>query len=289
MNPFRYHIGRFWKNLIIEWVALFTILAVPLALWLDTAPSDLIHGDTKSLFNRIALGLAALLAVLVAPGLIRRQRRATVFAAVRRRLGFEPLNGQPRTRPELELFMGGDAGYDLRLLAGGVDGRPVRVGDHELAVFLPIGLLCDAIEITGWGPAEDTATVNFSYAFTPCVQTHFPRMIIRSEHLTDRVKAAAGFTPIQFESEEFSRKFHVASEDRRFAYEIVTPAFMALLLDHPGHAVLFDRCGVTIYKGVRQWTADEFETAAKLCVAVAKAVPEYVWEEYPDRLTAAGH
>ena len=43
-------------------------------------------------------------------------------------------------------------------------------------------------------------------------------------------KTKANFDDIDFESDEFSRKFYVQSSDRKFAYDVLHPRMMEFLL-----------------------------------------------------------
>ncbi|NJN14634.1 MAG: DUF3137 domain-containing protein, partial [Planctomycetes bacterium] len=53
---------------------------------------------------------------------------------------------------------------------------------------------------------------------------------LRPEHLFDKLKAAFGFDDIDFESAEFSRRFHVSGEDRKLAYDVFHPRMIEYLL-----------------------------------------------------------
>jgi hypothetical protein len=53
---------------------------------------------------------------------------------------------------------------------------------------------------------------------------------MRSESLFDRVASWVGYEDINFESDEFSRRYHVACDDRRFAYDILHARLIDYLL-----------------------------------------------------------
>lgn len=61
-----------------------------------------------------------------------------------------------------------------------------------------------------------------------------PGVEIRPEGLRDRLAAAAGWDDIDFESVEFSRRFHVKSQDKRFAFELIDPRMIEAFLGMPG-------------------------------------------------------
>lgn len=98
---------------------------------------------------------------------------------------------------------------------------------------------------------------------------------IRPEGFFDKIGEFLGFDDIDFESAEFSRKFHVSAKDRRWAFDVLHQQAMEYLLNAPkitlemqGGRVLamgsgcFDPAG---YEGA-------METAAKLVEMLPKSV-----------------
>src|SRR5208283_3583865 len=77
----------------------------------------------------------------------------------------------------------------------------------------------------------------------------FKHLNIRPENILDKFTEAIGFDPIQFESAEFSRKFHVRCEDKKFAYDIIHARMIEFLMQDPkhiyieaqSHSILFHR------------------------------------------------
>lgn len=64
-------------------------------------------------------------------------------------------------------------------------------------------------------------------------------MTIRPEGVFDKLSAAFGWDDIDFESAEFSRKFHVKAQDRRWAYDVLNQRAMAFLLESPQYEIHF--------------------------------------------------
>jgi hypothetical protein len=62
-----------------------------------------------------------------------------------------------------------------------------------------------------------------------------PRLVIRSVQVQDTLAHWLGLDPIETESEEFNRRYHVLCADRKFAFDICRPVVMEALLD--GEAV----------------------------------------------------
>jgi hypothetical protein len=53
---------------------------------------------------------------------------------------------------------------------------------------------------------------------------------MRTETVFDRMASWVGWDDIDFESDEFSRRYHVACDDRRFAYDILHARLIDYLL-----------------------------------------------------------
>jgi hypothetical protein len=62
------------------------------------------------------------------------------------------------------------------------------------------------------------------------VPLEFPRTRVRPEGLDDKLRGLLGYEDINFESAEFSRRYHVYCTDRRRAYDLIHPQMMEFLL-----------------------------------------------------------
>lgn len=96
------------------------------------------------------------------------------------------------------------------------------------------------------GSHEDRRFVLFQYQYTvsngkssttyyhPVLDMEAPidghRLSIQREHLGHKLVDAFGGEDIDFESAEFSKRFWVQCDDRRFAYDVITPAMMEHLM-----------------------------------------------------------
>lgn len=109
-----------------------------------------------------------------------------------------------------------DQGHDRTassLLYGQVDGHRVHLFEYRYK--------------TGSGKDEST------YHYTCCVwglPVPLADMAIRPEGLMDRVAEWFGDNDIDFESAEFSRRYHVNGDDRREVYAVVTPQMMEFIM-----------------------------------------------------------
>lgn len=103
-------------------------------------------------------------------------------------------------------------------------------------------------------------------------------LAIREEGLFDKLGAFFGWEDINFESAEFSRSFHVYSPDRRWAYDVLHPRAMQLLLDRPRFTLAMDGRRVVAWRG-RTFTPEQFAEAADLLCNLLDMLPEYVRQQ----------
>ena len=61
----------------------------------------------------------------------------------------------------------------------------------------------------------------------------FPHLVIRPEGVADRIASVLGFDDLNFESEAFSTRYHVSSDDRQRAYDVIHPQMIEYLLSLP--------------------------------------------------------
>jgi len=105
------------------------------------------------------------------------------------------------------------------------------------------------------------------------------KLIIRPERAADKAAAAAGFTDIDFESHEFSRRFLVRSPDKKFAYAVVHARMMEHLLAYPEWWVEMNGPDLMATNN-RRWEvgeyADRFREGVKLLSGFIDLIPDHV-------------
>lgn len=126
------------------------------------------------------------------------------------------------------------------------------------------------------GKTTTTTTHRLSYLIVQLSYPGVPDMLIRPEHLFDKIGAAIGFDDIDFESAEFSRRFLVKSADKRFAYDVVTPRMMEFLMASPGRSVDLKRGMICVTDGVKRWKPEAFLTHLSWISGFVELWPEHV-------------
>lgn len=162
-----------------------------------------------------------------------RRARLLVWASAR---GLSAMRGRDEDwhvrYPGLAIFQKGRARRSEFLVAGTVDGREVRCLDYRY--------------VTGSGKNRRTHRhgVVVMETGTPVIPLR-----IRPENLLDGVAGALGFDDIDFESDDFSRRWHVTSPDRRWAFDVIHPRTMEYLMDAPPVTIEFGVAAVAVIGG----------------------------------------
>lgn len=144
--------------------------------------------------------------------------------------------------------------------------------------------LFDYRYVTGSGKNRTTHRYGIAAARIPLA---LPPLNIRPENFLDRIAAAVGFDDIDFESDEFSRAYHVKCSDRKLAYDIIHPQMIEFLMgiariewQFAGNMVLLHRSGT--------YEPDELIYAMKLVEGFLERVPEFVRQDVGIKRSGAG-
>ncbi|MCC6678495.1 MAG: hypothetical protein IT436_15275 [Phycisphaerales bacterium] len=209
----------------------------------------------------------------------QQQKRRQALAELAARLGwtFVPDHERPG-RDEYSAFPAFTRGHSqarFNTLAGPVEicGRSAGavMGDFRYKVT------------SSNGKTTTTRTYNFSYLIIDIPLPGVPDLVVRREHLLDKLAGALGFDDIDFESEEFSRKFHVTSPDRKFAYDVIHPRMMEFLMSG-GRAAVEIRCGrLCLTDGSDCWEPGAFADGLDWTREFFGLWPEYLTQQLTAR------
>jgi len=148
------------------------------------------------------------------------------------------------------IFTQGGSRYAYNTLRGGVEIAnalwSVQLGDYHYTTT------------SSNGKTTTTHTHLFSYAVIESPYVGAPDLAIRAEGFFDKFAGMLGFDDIDFESEEFSRRFHVRSADKRFAYDVLHPQMMEFMLDGSPPAIEIRRGRCCLSRGAGCWAVEQF-------------------------------
>jgi len=102
---------------------------------------------------------------------------------------------------------------------------------------------------------------------------------IRPEGFFDKVTEFFGLDDIDFESTEFSDKFHVAASERKWAFDVLHARAIQWLLDHRRFTIAFGGCCALIRDGEKTFSIERLEEADEVLRGLLDQLPEYVLRE----------
>lgn len=211
---------------------------------------------------------------LVYAGILSSRKRREGLRAVALRLG---LHFDPGTDRALHRFFGhslfkkGRSRQATNNIFGSME-------IHEYSVEVRMG---DYQYTTGSGKNQHTQRLSYACFRLPFVGT--PDLTIRKEGIGDKLAGSLGFDDIDFESEEFSRKFWVKSGDKRYAYDVIHTGMMEFLLKGPTPTIEIVQDVCLVREGWGRWEPDTFEGAPGWFDAFLKRWPEHLIDQLRPR------
>lgn len=166
-----------------------------------------------------------------------------------------------------------------------------RLGNRSLAENVLLGQAADAapvrvFDFTSWEEKQtEDGVQRTSYRHLTCCLTEtdhsFPHLVVQPETLATRLLEKVGMPTIDLESEAFNRRFHLTSEDERFARMFLDPQMMEFLLSTDGQ-FQFEVRGRWVLVAAPQLPAKLCLTLVGLSTRFRQLVPPVVREFHPD-------
>ena len=107
----------------------------------------------------------------------------------------------------------------------------------------------------------------------------FPHLFLRAEGLFDRIAGFVGFDDIDFESEEFSKRYFCKSDDRQFAYAVIHPQMMEWLMSRRYEGELKQGLLVMNVSAGPHTAQGCYEVWAN-AVGFINRIPPFVWQDF---------
>lgn len=163
-------------------------------------------------------------------------------------------------------FDQGDHRRAKNVVQGQLDGRPIVAFDYSFQTHS-----------TDSNGNTTTQTHYFSVVATGLAAS-LPRLQVTKEGLFGSLGRALGFHDIELENEEFNKRFKVKCEDRKFAYDVLHPRMMQMLLAADGPAWRIDHTDLIAWDKGKLAPA-VIEAQLRFLDAIADQVPRFVWED----------
>ena len=104
-------------------------------------------------------------------------------------------------------------------------------------------------------------------------------LMIRREGFFDKLKAGFGFNDIDFESAEFSKRFYVTAQDKRWAYDVIHTRTMEMLMEiNSPHSIECDH-EVMCVVSKKRLDIPGFEDAYHFGAGILDGIPDYAREK----------
>ena len=207
----------------------------------------------------IIAGAGALVALAAWYG--DKQRRDTLAAwTASRGWRLEPgkKRGIDKDYPFLKIFTRGHSRRAKYVITGEFEGHPIRLMDYTY--------------VTGSGKNQTTHRLGVAIL---AVDLPLIGLTIRRENPLDKVSGFFGHEDINFESAEFSRRYHVSSPDRKWAYDVIHQRAMDFLLGGPGYEINFGFQEIAVTKS-GSFDPAGYEAALAQAKGLYDLIPDYV-------------
>jgi hypothetical protein len=111
---------------------------------------------------------------------------------------------------------------------------------------------------------------------------HYKPLVIWPESVSSRVPLSMGLHNVDFEYDDFNKAFFVGSTDKKFAYDVVHPRMMALLMANKNWAVELDLNALTVWN-FRPLSPQEFRDGLSFARSFWELFPEYLKQDLSNR------
>lgn len=203
----------------------------------------------------VAIGFAAWFSA-------QRKKELAEWAA-RAGLSFSPRpdRGMDARYPQFDCLRRGHSRSAYNVATGEWNGRFLETFDYRY--------------VTGHGKNRSVHTFSATI-----LQSALPLkpLQIRPENAFDKLTEFFGADDIDFESDQFSREFHVKSPDKKWAFDVLHQRTIEFLLSKPQFSIEFDQAHVICWRNNR-FNLEIRESAISVVEGILDRLPEYLTRE----------
>ena len=170
---------------------------------------------------------------------------------------------------KLDYLNSGSDHHSMNILSGEFDGQPVTAFDYYYIVKGGV-----------WWWAPSWVTHHYLSFIVLNLDAKFPELTIGAEGrgLFNKIREVFGGGDIDFDSHEFSKRFEVRSESKKFAYDFCNAQMMTYLLEQPVVEIEVDR-DVLALGFDDQHHAPNIESHLRYLVKIRSLMPDYLFED----------
>ena len=201
-------------------------------------------------------------------GHLAAKKRRDAMAAVATRLGlsFDPSRDSSVAREYefLNTLRQGSNRYAFNTVRGNYQGHGVAAFDYHY-------------ETHSSGPKGRRQTHHHYLSFFILgMPAMFPELTIGPEGFFSKIAQTVGYDDIDFESHEFSRKFCVRSQDKKFAYDVCNAKMIEYLLAHRDLMIEIERNALAVAFN-RRLRPEDIEPSLNRLIAIRSLMPDYLF------------
>jgi hypothetical protein len=162
-------------------------------------------------------------------------------------------------------FGRGDDRRASNVIHGEHDGRPIVAFDYQYETT------------SGTGKDRKTTTHRFS-VLAMSMGVVMPALAVEPEGFVGRMIGRLTNRDIELESEAFNRAFTVTCPDRKFAFDVLHPQMIEMLMQWPDLGWRFERDSMLVIRKGRD-SIEEIDAKLVVMDAIIDRIPEFVWRE----------
>ncbi|HVF74924.1 MAG TPA: DUF3137 domain-containing protein [Acidimicrobiales bacterium] len=196
-----------------------------------------------------------------------RRREALATWALTRAMTFVPVDKSMPTRFDFALFERGDGRGCDNVASGTWEGFDVHVADYWFYE-----------ESSDSKGGRSRNYRRFSVVLLR-IDAMVPHVRIERETAFSRLADHVGFRDIEFESEDFNRRFDVRADDRQFAFKLLDARFIEWLLAAT-HKHCYEVSGPWLLAYSEQLPVEQVPTLLSSAQAFVSHIPRLVWADY---------
>ncbi|MGV6813649.1 MAG: hypothetical protein ACWA5W_01420 [Phycisphaerales bacterium] len=219
----------------------------------------------------------------------RAKARRDAMSALAHRLGFSFSLAKDRSFDDefahFEVFRHGFDRAAYNTLAGEMDLgsaiAPCKMGDFTYKTRETYTTTVNGRTTT----RTRVVTHHFSYFILELPYIQMPDLLIRREGFFDKIASAFGKNDIDFESAEFSRKYFVKCDSRKFAYDIIHPRMIEFLLETKPGLIDIENARICLTDGNSKWPVERFEGSLGWTLKFLEHWPDFVVKDLQEGKT----
>lgn len=209
----------------------------------------------------------ALVVVVMVVGFVQAKKRRDAFAAFAAQRGWRYV---PSDHSLVDRFEGAPFGRGNRRRTSNVV--------HGMHEERPIVAFDYTYETTS-GSGEDRKTTTHRYSvLAMSMGVVMPPLAVAPEGFFGRMIGRLTNTDIEMESEAFNRAFTVTCPDRRFAFDVLHPQMIEMLMQWPDLGWRFERDSMLVVRSGQQ-SIEEVDAKLRVMDAIVDRIPDFVWKQ----------